>query len=86
MSSHIVSHTHTTLSQKRIRLRIPKNYHEQPVISRLVSDFGTIVNINSASLKSDIKDDGWFDLELCIQDFLFNSPNLGLHHPLAVLK
>jgi hypothetical protein len=26
------------LTQKQIRLRIPKNYHEEPVISRLVSD------------------------------------------------
>ncbi len=48
----------------RLQLCILKMYHNKPVISRLVSDFGTIVNINSASLKSDVKDDGWFDLEL----------------------
>ncbi|MBW4507692.1 MAG: NIL domain-containing protein [Scytonematopsis contorta HA4267-MV1] len=48
----------------RLQLCILKMYQNKPVISRLISDFGTIVNINSASLKSDVKDDGWFDLEL----------------------
>ncbi len=64
MSSHIASHTHTTIYQKRIRLRIPKNYHEQPVISRLVSDFGLVINIRAAILGADAVGDGWFDLDL----------------------
>jgi NIL domain len=36
-----------TLTNKRIRVRIPKDYHQEPVISRLVSDCGLIVNITT---------------------------------------
>ncbi len=48
----------------RIKIRIPKAFHEQPVISRLVSHHGVIVNITAALLGSNGRDDGWFDLEL----------------------
>lgn len=53
-----------TLTNKRIRLRIPKEYHQEPVISRLVSDYGLTVNISAAILGSDAIGDGWFDLDL----------------------
>jgi ABC-type methionine transport system ATPase subunit len=53
-----------TLNHKRIRLRIPKNYHQEPVISRLVSDYGLTVNITAAILGANAVGDGWFDLEL----------------------
>ncbi len=53
-----------TLTQKRIRVRIPKNYHREPVISRLVSDYGLTINIRAAILGPDAVGDGWFDLEL----------------------
>ncbi|MBN4004192.1 NIL domain-containing protein [Nostoc sp. LPT] len=56
--------TDNTLSKKRIRLRIPKDYHQEPVISRLVSDYGLIVNITAAILGANAVGDGWFDLEL----------------------
>ncbi|OUL21176.1 ABC transporter [Nostoc sp. T09] len=49
---------------KRIRVRIPKDYHQEPVISRLVSDYGLIVNITAAILGANAVGDGWFDLEL----------------------
>lgn len=52
------------LTHKRIRLRIPKDYHQEPVISRLVSDYGLIVNITAAMLGSNGVGDGWFDLDL----------------------
>ncbi|HEY9618184.1 MAG TPA: NIL domain-containing protein [Microcoleaceae cyanobacterium] len=52
------------LTQARIRIRIPKNYHEEPVISRLVSHHGLTVNIAAALLGANARDDGWFDLEL----------------------
>lgn len=52
-------HTH-----KRIRLRIPKNYHQEPVISHLISDYGLTVNISAAILAADAVSDGWFDLDL----------------------
>ncbi len=53
-----------TLTHKRIRLRIPKDYHSQPVISRLVSDYGLTVNITAAVLGANAVGDGWFDLDL----------------------
>lgn len=51
-------------TQTRIRLRIPKEYTDQPVISRLVSDYGLTVNIAAALLGQNARDDGWFDLKL----------------------
>jgi ABC-type methionine transport system ATPase subunit len=51
-------------TQTRIRMRIPKTYHQEPVISRLVSDYGLTVNITAALLGANARDDGWFDLEL----------------------
>lgn len=50
--------------QTRIRVRIPKQYHEEPVISRLISKHGLTVNILAALLGANARDDGWFDLEL----------------------
>lgn len=31
------------MTNKRIRLRIPKDYHQEPVISKLVSDYGLVM-------------------------------------------
>jgi NIL domain len=52
------------IAHKRIRLRIPKDYHSQPVISRLVSDYGLTVNITAAVRSANAVGDGWFDLDL----------------------
>lgn len=54
----------TRPTQARIRIRIPKTYHQEPVISRLVSHHGLTVNIAAALLGANARDDGWFDLEL----------------------
>jgi ABC-type methionine transport system ATPase subunit len=51
-------------TQTRIRLRIPKEYNDEPIISRLVSHYGVTVNIAAALLGPNGRDDGWFDLEL----------------------
>lgn len=51
-------------TQTRLRLRIPKNYHDEPIISRLISHHGLTVNITAALLGANARDDGWFDLEL----------------------
>lgn len=48
----------------RIRVKIPKQYHQEPVISRLVSRHGLTVNIKAAILGAHAPGDGWFDLEL----------------------
>ncbi|MBD2070114.1 NIL domain-containing protein [Leptolyngbya sp. FACHB-671] len=60
----------TTLSddqrrtQTRIRVRIPKRYQQEPVISNLISDYGLTVNISAALLSANAREDGWFDLQL----------------------
>lgn len=52
------------LIQKRVRVRIPKNYHQEPVISSLVEKYGLKVNILAAILGANATGDGWFDLSL----------------------
>jgi ABC-type methionine transport system ATPase subunit len=50
--------------QHRIRVQIPKTYHQEPIISDLISRYGVTVNITAALLSANAKEDGWFDLEL----------------------
>ncbi|MDZ8055438.1 MAG: NIL domain-containing protein [Aulosira sp. ZfuVER01] len=56
--------TDNQIVHKQIRLRIPRNFHQEPVISRLVSDYGLTINITAAILGANAVGDGWFDLEL----------------------
>lgn len=51
-------------TQARIKIRIPKDLCEEPVISRLVSQHGVTVNIMAALLSANARDDGWFELDL----------------------
>lgn len=51
-------------TQLRIRIRIPKEYQEEPISSRLISEYKLTVNVNAALLSANIKNDGWFDLDL----------------------
>lgn len=53
---------HQSLIQ--IRLRVPKEYHGEPVISKLSSDYNLEVNILGALLGQNAREDGWFDLQL----------------------
>jgi NIL domain len=46
------------------RIKVPQLYYRQPVISRLISRYGLIINITAASLISDCDKDAWFDIEL----------------------
>ena len=48
---------------KDIRLRIPEDLHEEPVISQLTSHCGVTVNIISATLGVNAGS-GWFHLSL----------------------
>ncbi|MGG6296873.1 NIL domain-containing protein [Leptolyngbya sp. AN02str] len=52
------------ITSRRIRIRVPKTYHQEPVISRLISQYRLTVNITAALLGANAKEDGWFDLEL----------------------
>jgi ABC-type methionine transport system ATPase subunit len=54
----------TRFTQRRVRLRIPKHLHQEPIISKLVSDYQVTVNIIAAVLGANANGDGWFDLEL----------------------
>lgn len=51
-------------TQIRLRVGIPKIYHQEPVISRLTTDCGLLVNITGAMLSLDTGGQGLFDLEL----------------------
>ncbi len=53
-----------TLTTKRVRVRISQDHHQEPVISRLVSEYGLTVNIKAAILGRNAVGDGWFDLDL----------------------
>jgi len=51
-------------TQLRIRIKIPQKYHQEPVISKLISDHELTVNLNAALLGANASNDGWFDLDL----------------------
>ncbi|MFM2432141.1 MAG: hypothetical protein RLZZ511_3355 [Cyanobacteriota bacterium] len=53
-----------SISEKQIRIRIPKSLHQEPIISNLVSDYKLTVNIASAVLGANAIGDGWFHLRL----------------------
>jgi ABC-type methionine transport system ATPase subunit len=48
----------------RIRIQIPKQYRQQPIISELAQRYGVKVNIVAAILGANAEGDGWFDLVL----------------------
>jgi ABC-type methionine transport system ATPase subunit len=50
--------------QTRIRIRIPKQYQQEPIISNLVSQYGLTVNISAALMSANGREDGWFDLDV----------------------
>ncbi|MBD2021295.1 NIL domain-containing protein [Leptolyngbya sp. FACHB-36] len=71
------------LTQQRIRVRITKQYHQEPIISHLISHYQLTINITAAILGANANGDGWFDLELRgnqthIQDALVYLSDLGL--------
>ena len=55
---------HTDTTQIRLQLHIPSFYQQEPVISRLISDYGLLINITGARLEATAHDQGQFDLEL----------------------
>lgn len=52
------------LKSLKISLHIPPEYHQQPVIFKLASDYDLEVNITSALLGESAVSDGWFNLLL----------------------
>ncbi len=57
-----VTQEDTRRTEKRIRIRIPKTLHQEPVISKLVSHYNLTINITAAILGGNANGDGWFDL------------------------
>lgn len=51
-------------TQTRVRIRIPEQYHQEPVISNLITQHHLTVTITAALLGANAKGDGWFDLQL----------------------
>lgn len=51
-------------TQTRIRIRIPKQYHQEPIISSLITQHQLTVTITAALLGANAEGDGWFDLQL----------------------
>lgn len=56
--------TNSRIAQQRIRIRISKRYHQEPILSQLVSRYHLTINITAAILGANAAGDGWFDLEL----------------------
>ncbi|MCU0570300.1 MAG: NIL domain-containing protein [Oculatellaceae cyanobacterium Prado106] len=54
----------TRQTQIHVRLQIPKQYKQEPILSDLISRYGLTVNIQAALLSASAHEDGWFDLEL----------------------
>lgn len=52
------------LTQLQLRVRIPKHYANDPIISCLVAQYGLTVNITAALLSMGDRDDGWFELNV----------------------
>ncbi len=55
---------HNRYVRTRIKLKIPTQYHHEPIISRLVSKHQLEVNIVGALLGANRHSEGWFDLEI----------------------
>ncbi|NJR64892.1 MAG: ABC transporter [Leptolyngbyaceae cyanobacterium CRU_2_3] len=51
-------------TQMRVRIRIPKQHQQEPIISNLILRQGLTVNIAAALLSANGREDGWFDLQL----------------------
>jgi NIL domain len=52
------------ITQTHIKILIPEKYHQEPIISRLVSDYQLTVTIKAAVLGANGAGGGWFDLNL----------------------
>jgi ABC-type methionine transport system ATPase subunit len=51
-------------TQARIKIKISKKYHHEPIVSNLASRHDLKVNILAAMLGANAQGDGWFDLVL----------------------
>jgi len=47
-----------------LKLRVPQNYHQEPIISQLISEYQLKVVFLAAILGKNGQGDGWFDVKL----------------------
>ncbi len=47
-----------------LKLRVPQNYHQEPIISQLISEYQLKVIFLAAILGKNGQGDGWFDIKL----------------------
>ncbi|MEA5508334.1 NIL domain-containing protein [Crocosphaera sp. UHCC 0190] len=62
MSSEIVEQKRQI--ERRIKIQIPPEYHQDPIISQLATFYHLKISIVGAMLGQDSNGSGWFDLEL----------------------
>jgi ABC-type methionine transport system ATPase subunit len=51
-------------TQIELQIRVPQNYHQEPIISQLISEYQVKVIVLAAILGKHGQGDGWFDLKL----------------------
>ncbi len=71
-------------SQARIRIQIPTQYQQDPIISQLATRYRLEINILAAILGANGRESGWFDLSLVgdaknIEDALIYLAELNIH-------
>jgi L-aspartate semialdehyde sulfurtransferase ferredoxin len=50
----VSSHPESSVNQIRLPVHIPLSYQQEPVISRLISNYGLVVNITGAMLGENV--------------------------------
>ncbi len=63
-ASHLYPDPQERLIQRRVKIQIPADYHQEPVLSQLTAFYHLKVNILGAMLGQDGQGSGWFDLEV----------------------
>jgi ABC-type methionine transport system ATPase subunit len=53
-----------TIETQSVRIQIPSNLHQVPIISQLITDYQLAVNIQAAVLDRKATGGGWFDLSV----------------------
>ncbi|NJL51423.1 MAG: ABC transporter [Hydrococcus sp. SU_1_0] len=51
-------------TQIEVQIRVPQSYHQEPIISQLISEYQVKVIVLAAILGKHGQGDGWFDLKL----------------------
>ncbi|MBR8830010.1 MAG: hypothetical protein N5P05_003333 [Chroococcopsis gigantea SAG 12.99] len=49
---------------RRIKIKIPKEHIQEPIVSELGAKYNIKVNILAALLTAEVAQDGWFDLQI----------------------